>query len=140
MTSTPRRTVDAKPAAGSGWAGGSRRALGRYGEAVAAAFLTLKGWKLLDRNWRTREGELDLVAQADPRTLVFVEVKTRRSVVCGVPAAAVTAEKLARLRRLAAAWLVSHDHHAEVVRIDVIAVTTGTAAGRAIEHIEGVMP
>jgi putative endonuclease len=94
---------------------------------------------VLDRNWRCREGELDLVAQADPRTLVFVEVKTRASVGCGVPAAAVTPNKLARLRRLAAAWLVAHDYHAESVRIDVIAVTVGTRTGRAIEHLEGVM-
>ena len=128
-----------EPLGDFGRAGDSRLELGRYGEAVAAAFLTLKGWKVLDRNWRSREGELDLVAQADRKTLVFVEVKTRRSVVCGVPAAAVTREKLGRLRRLAAAWLVSHDHHADVVRIDVIAVTVGTAPGRGIEHIEGVI-
>ncbi|MDR2374646.1 MAG: YraN family protein [Bifidobacteriaceae bacterium] len=115
-----------------------RRLLGRYGEAVAAAFLGLKGWQILDRNWRCRAGELDLVAQSDPDTLVFVEVKTRAGDQCGPPAAAVTARKLARLRQLAAAWLAVHDRHAEVVRIDVVSVTTGGAAGRSIEHLEGV--
>jgi putative endonuclease len=115
-----------------------RRALGRYGESVAAAYLTLKGWQLEDRNWRCDLGELDLVGQPDPDTLVFVEVKTRSSDRCGTPQAAVDPRKLARLRRLAAAWLAAHDHHAEVVRIDVIAVTVGGPAGRSIEHLEGV--
>ncbi|MDR2565774.1 MAG: YraN family protein [Bifidobacteriaceae bacterium] len=116
----------------------SRQSLGRYGESVAAAYLTLKGWKLLDRNWRCQVGELDLVAQPDPDTLVFVEVKTRASDRCGTPEAAVTERKLARLRQLAAAWLAAHDRHADVVRIDVVAVTTGGAAGRSIQHLEGV--
>ncbi|MDR1186308.1 MAG: YraN family protein, partial [Bifidobacteriaceae bacterium] len=104
----------------------------------AAAFLRLKGWRVVDRNWRCRGGELDLVAQADPDTLVFVEVKTRSGDHCGVPAAAVTARKLARLRRLAAAWLAAHDLHAAVVRIDVVAVTTGGPAGRSVQHLQGV--
>ncbi|MDR1442797.1 MAG: YraN family protein [Bifidobacteriaceae bacterium] len=117
----------------------SRQALGRYGEAVAAAYLVLKGWTVVDRNWRCRQGELDLVAQPAPGTLVFVEVKTRTSDNCGVPAAAVTARKLSRLRRLAAAWLAAHDRHAEAVRIDVVAVNTGPG-GRSIEHLEGVLP
>ncbi|MDR0593022.1 MAG: YraN family protein [Bifidobacteriaceae bacterium] len=115
----------------------AQRELGRYGEDVAAAFLTAKGWRVLDRNWRCREGELDMIAQPGPETLVFVEVKTRRDDRCGAPAEAVTYRKLARLRRLAAAWLHAHGEHAQKVRIDVIAVTTGPA-GRSIEHIEGV--
>ncbi|MDR3106962.1 MAG: YraN family protein [Bifidobacteriaceae bacterium] len=114
-----------------------RRELGRYGEDVAAVFLTLKGWEVLDRNWRCRGGELDLVARPSPATLVFVEVKTRTDNRCGTPAAAVTATKLARLRRLAAAWLAAHNHHADQVRIDVVAITAGPA-GRSIEHLEGV--
>ncbi|MDR2378416.1 MAG: YraN family protein [Bifidobacteriaceae bacterium] len=115
-----------------------RQALGRYGEAVAAAFLSLKGWTVVDRNWRCRAGEIDLVAQQDPDTLVFVEVKTRAGDHFGTPAAAVTGPKLARLRRLAAAWLDAHDRHAPVVRIDVVAVTTAGRAGRTVEHFEGV--
>jgi putative endonuclease len=114
-----------------------RRTLGRYGEEVAANYLTARGWRVVDRNWRRREGELDLVARPDPGTLVFVEVKTRSGDACGLPEEAVTPRKVARLRRLAGAWMEAHGERA-AVRIDVIAVTTGGAAGRSLRHIEAV--
>jgi putative endonuclease len=105
---------------------------------VAAAYLILKGWQILDRNWRCEQGEIDLVAAADPDPLVFVEVKTRASDRCGVPAEAVDGRKMARLRRLTAAWLACHDRHPATVRIDVIAITAGGLGKRGIEHLEDV--
>jgi putative endonuclease len=111
-----------------------RQQLGRYGEAVAAKYLELKGWQILDRNWRCRAGELDLVAAPDPDTIVFVEVKTRRSQTCGSGAEAVTPAKLARLRRLAAAWLSQHELHAGDIRIDVVSVDATTKC--SIDHFE----
>ncbi|QGQ19672.1 YraN family protein [Cellulomonas sp. JZ18] len=113
-------------------------AVGRYGEDVAARFVTEAGWRVLDRNWRCPEGELDIVA-LDGDELVAIEVKTRRSARYGHPAEAVTARKLARLRRLTAAWLRAHDAPVRSVRVDVVAVTL-PARGRAhVEHLVGVV-
>ena len=112
-------------------------ALGRYGEALAARFLTNSGWTILDRNWRRSAGELDIVA-ARGDVLAVCEVKTRRSTRFGSPAEAVTPEKLARLRRLAQAWLHESDTHAPHIRIDVIAVLVDDAGMTRVQHIEGV--
>ncbi len=74
------------------------------------------------RNWRCRDGELDLVA-SDQRTLVFCEVKTRRSSAFGTPAEAVTRTKQQRIRRLAARWLAeAGSAGGREVRFDVAAV------------------
>ena len=115
----------------------AKDAVGRYGEDVAAAHVVERGWQVLDRNWRCREGELDLVA-LDGRELVVVEVKTRRSTLYGQPAEAVTAVKLARVRRLAAQWLTAHDVRPASVRVDVIAVLLPSAGRALVEHLEGV--
>lgn len=76
---------------------------------------------MLARNWRTRYGELDLIA-ADGAVLVFVEVKTRASRVFGDPAEAVTPEKLSRMHRLARSWLAEQEHEYTQIRFDVIGV------------------
>jgi putative endonuclease len=112
-------------------------AVGRYGERVAARHLESVGMVILDRNWRCAFGEIDLVAQ-DQETLVVCEVKTRRSVSCGVPAEAVTPDKVARLRRLAAAWLAEQDRHFPAVRIDVVAVLRPRRGPALVEHLRGV--
>jgi len=76
----------------------------------------------VERNWRCRDGELDLVVRKG-RTLVFCEVKTRRSLSFGSPAEAVTATKRARIRRLAARWLAERSTAAPGrIRFDVVAV------------------
>ncbi|MCL2465888.1 MAG: YraN family protein [Micrococcales bacterium] len=112
-------------------------AVGKFGEQVAADHLEAAGLEVLDRNWRCTHGELDLVA-SDGCELVVVEVKTRRSTAFGTPAEAVTWRKLARLRRLAAAWLSAHDEHPQSVRIDVVAVTVPRRGGPQVEHLKGV--
>lgn len=116
----------------------AKDAVGRYGEDVAEAHVRDRGWDVLDRNWRTRDGELDLVA-LDGRELVVVEVKTRRSSAYGHPAEAVTARKLARVRRLAALWLAAHDVHPASVRIDVIAVLLPPRGAAQVDHLVGVV-
>lgn len=116
----------------------AKDAVGRYGEDVAAAHVRGRGWEVLDRNWRTREGELDLVA-LDGDELVVVEVKTRRSVAFGHPAEAVTPRKLARVRRLAALWLAAHDVHPRSVRVDVIAVLLPVRGAAEVDHLVGVV-
>jgi putative endonuclease len=118
-----------------------RRALGMGGEDLAATHLERLGYTLLDRNHRTRWGEIDIIAHA-PGTLVFVEVKTRRaSARAGSPFDAVDRRKQVQVRRMAAAWLAEVDARprAQDLRFDVIGVTVD-GAGRLLEleHREGV--
>lgn len=95
--------------------------LGSLGEAIALAFLWLKGYRLEARNWRCRLGELDLVLRRGP-LLVFVEVKTRSSRVAGLPEQAVDANKQKRLGRLARAYLLRRPGPPPACRFDVVAV------------------
>jgi putative endonuclease len=118
-----------------------RRRLGERGERIAAEHLVALGYQLLDRNFRTRYGELDLVAR-DGRVLVFCEVKTRAGNGAPGPFGPLTAvgpRKRAQLRRMAGQWL--HDRggatRTREIRFDAIGITLGPA-GRvvALEHLE----
>jgi putative endonuclease len=118
-----------------------RRRLGALGEQLAAEHLERLGYRIVGRNYRTRWGELDLIAH-DGRLLAFVEVKTRRvSGGAGSPFEAVDRRKQAQVRRIAAGWLaeVSDRPRADDLRFDVIGVTVD-GSGRLIEleHREGV--
>ncbi len=114
-----------------------KQEVGRLGEDLAAQALGKLGWELLERNWRCAVGEIDIVA-VDGGELVVVEVKARQSAAFGTPAEAVTARKLARLRRLAAAYLAAHDRRFPGVRVDVIAVELPAGAAPRLEHLRGV--
>jgi len=92
---------------------------------------------VLDRNWRCPLGELDLVLR-DGRTLVVCEVKTRSSTRYGSPLEAVTEQKAARLRRLAARWLAEHAVHPEDVRIDLVGVLASDPRKPLVDHVRGV--
>jgi putative endonuclease len=111
--------------------------LGARGEELAAGWYAGQGYTVLDRNWRCREGELDLVL-ARAGTVVFCEVKTRSSVAFGLPAEAVTALKQQRLRRLATRWLSGRPAGAgwADVRFDVACVTLRQGAEPQLEVIE----
>jgi len=100
----------------------SNRARGQWGEDLAAAHYRRLGNEILDRNWRSPTGELDLVV-ADGSTYVFSEVKARRTADFGPASAAVTVEKQRRIRQLAVEWLRAHDVHATSIRFDVVAIT-----------------
>jgi putative endonuclease len=100
----------------------ARRRLGSIGEAAAAAWYEARGYEIVDRNWRVREGEIDLVAR-NRDTIVFCEVKTRSSDRFGIPVESVTASKQRRLRTLAARWLAAHPALRGEVRFDVASVT-----------------
>ncbi len=115
-----------------------RRALGRYGEDLAARRLIEAGMRILDRNWRCREGEIDIVA-ADGDALVVCEVKTRRAGWYEHPMAAVRPEKTARLRLLAERWLEQHGGPPPGgVRIDVIGVLLPARGAPVVQHARGV--
>lgn len=113
-------------------------ALGEYGERIAARHLTDAGMQILDRRWRCRHGEIDLIALDGP-CLVVCEVKTRRSVAAGTALEAVTPAKLRRLHRLAAVWLIEQRHWFPQVRIDVVAVTVPRCGAPQIEHLRAVI-
>ncbi|QTX04490.1 YraN family protein [Agromyces archimandritae] len=111
--------------------------LGRHGEELAVRHLTAAGLTILDRNWRCRIGELDIVAM-DAGETVFVEVKTRSGAGYGHPFDAITPVKLARIRRLASAWCEAREHATRRRRVDAIAVTAPPGRPATIEHLRGV--
>jgi putative endonuclease len=108
--------------------------LGSLGERIAATYLTDAGLRVLDRNWRCREGELDIVAR-DRDALVFCEVKTRRGVGFGHPVEAVTGAKQRKLRTLAQRWLATHDEHAPELRFDVVGVLVRPDRPALVTHL-----
>jgi putative endonuclease len=112
---------------------GTTDGLGRFGEAFAARWLRRRGFRILARNWRCRQGELDLVARRG-RTLVFVEVKTRRFTGLWSPELAVDHRKIERLRRAAERYLAAQRWRGWCrVRFDVVAVSVGR--GTAVTEV-----
>ncbi|HUL27074.1 MAG TPA: YraN family protein [Streptosporangiaceae bacterium] len=111
--------------------------LGRRGEQAAVEYLESAGLRILDRNWRCAEGEIDIVA-AEGRVLVICEVKTRSGTGYGSPLEAITRSKRARLRRLAIRWLVAHGVLFDEVRIDVIGLVRDESGHYQLEHVRGV--
>ena len=114
----------------------ARRALGAAGEHLVARWYADGGYRVLDRNWRCREGELDIVAR-EGDALVFCEVKTRRAVGYGHPVEAVTPAKQRRLRTLAHRWLAAHDEHAPDLRFDVVGVLVRPSRPALVTHLRG---
>ena len=98
-----------------------RRRLGQWGENVAALHLESAGYALIERNWRCRGGEIDLVAR-DGETVVFVEVKTRRGRDFGAPEEALTPRKAQKLMTLGQQYVVDHDLVDVDWRIDLVAI------------------
>lgn len=111
-------------------------AVGDYGERVAVRTLSLIGMEILDRNWRCPHGELDIVARTS-QTIVFCEVKTRRSRWFGEPAEAVDRTRVSRLRAAALAWLDAHPRHRGELRFDVICVWPQRRGPARVEHLVG---
>jgi putative endonuclease len=116
---------------------GVRQELGRDGEEAAAGYLTERGMHVISRNWRCRYGEIDIIAR-EGAVLVFCEVKTRRGTGFGVPLEAITATKLARMRRLAVLWLEETGGHRGPIRIDAVGVLRRPDGRLEIEHLRGV--
>ena len=116
-----------------------RQHIGRVGERLAREHLERLGYRVLERNHRTRFGELDLIV-CDDAQLVFVEVKTRRTGALESSLQAVSPDKQRRVRRMAAAWLVEAPDRprARELRFDVVAVTVDRD-GRLVrlDHLEG---
>ncbi len=109
-----------------------RQNLGKAGEDLACRELARRGYAILARRYRTRLGEIDIVAD-DHGTLVFVEVKTRAGERCGSPAEAVTGWKQRRLARMAADYLARQGVADRACRFDVVAVAIGS--GRPVVSV-----
>ena len=110
------------------------RSLGAQGEEIAVAFLEGRKFKVLERNFRCKGGEVDIVAR-DGRTLIFIEVKTRRTLEFGPPQAAVTLFKQRQISKAALTWLAKNRLTEAPARFDVVAVLLRDGAAPFIEHI-----
>ncbi len=110
------------------------RSSGAWGEELALRYLTKKGYTLVERNYRTRYGELDLIMRQE-NTLVFVEVKLRRTTGFGDPLEAVTPRKQARIRSLAELYLLDREPAFDTVRFDVVGILLGKGPP-SVRHIE----
>ena len=111
----------------------SRGDLGRWGEWIALRHLLAMGWDVVARNWRGRQGEVDLIAWHDSR-LVFVEVKTSRLPSSFLPEERVDPEKQRRLERLASEFVWRHELEETPARLDVIAVETRDQVRFRLRH------
>ena len=118
---------------------GRRRRLGDFGERVAAAHLESKGYEVIERNWSTREGEIDLIAKRGDE-LIFVEVRSKRGRTMGGPEESITGRKAAHVRSVAAAYVQAHPDSPPNQRIDAVVIELD-AKGRVlrVEQIESAI-
>jgi putative endonuclease len=108
--------------------------LGKSGEELAAKYLQEKNYQILDRNWRVKEGEIDLVALSPEEVLIFVEVKTRSSDLFGDPLESIKPRKIYRIQRLALAWLAVHSNLGSPFRLDAIGILIARSGQYTIDH------
>jgi putative endonuclease len=119
----------------------SKQQLGVRGEDLACAELQRQGLQVLERNWRCRLGEIDIVAAeagANGLTLVFCEVKCRSGLGFGHPLEAITFSKLRTLRQLAALWLREHHVRASTIRLDAVGVVLAPGREPSLTHVRAV--
>jgi putative endonuclease len=109
----------------------TRQTLGKHGEDLAAEELERRGYEILARRFRTRCGEIDIVAN-DGDVLVFVEVKARGGDECGTAAEAVTPRKQRKVVRMATAYLAAHEVFERPCRFDVVTVETDRVGKAAV--------
>jgi putative endonuclease len=119
----------------------SKQQLGVRGEDLACAELQRQGMQVLERNWRCRLGEIDIVAAeagASGLTLVFCEVKCRSGLGFGHPLEAITFSKMRTLRQLAALWMREHHLRASAIRLDAIGVVLAAGQEPSLTHVRAV--
>lgn len=107
---------------------------GAFGEEVVSAYLTANRAEIIERNWRIREGEIDIVALQPTGIFAFIEVKTRSSLAFGHPFEAINREKALRMQRLALGWLATHGCLGCDYQIDVAAVLIAPDGSHSIEY------
>lgn len=114
--------------------GNDNQTLGKQGENIAVAYLKGKKFVIIERNFRCKGGEVDIIAR-DGKTLVFVEVKARRTMSFGPPQLAVTPFKQRQISKAALTWLAKHRLHEASARFDVVAILHGEHEVPQIDHI-----
>ncbi|MEY3347181.1 MAG: hypothetical protein RL255_143 [Actinomycetota bacterium] len=112
--------------------------IGETGEAYVANVLKSRGYRILARNWRIREGELDIVAE-NRDVVVFVEVKSRTSAAYGDPLEGINQEKLLRIQRLALAWLATNQRLGSSYQIDVAGVLISRSGEISLDYREQIL-
>lgn len=119
----------------------SKQLLGATGEEIAVDYLVSQGYVVFDRNWRSKSGEIDIIASEKLNSqdeLIFIEVKTRSSRDYGDPIEAITATKYLRMYRLALEWLSENNASREAWRLDVISIVISRAQEIEIDHLKRV--
>ncbi len=118
---------------------GRNQAIGLFGETRIAEIRTQQGDEIVERNWRVREGEIDLVTLDKAGSFHFIEVKTRSSLAYGHPFEAISPAKLLRMQRLAMGWLVTHDCFGCEYTIDIASVLISPDGSHSIEYRANVL-
>ena len=113
---------------------GQKQRIGAFGEEATAQFLMARGDEILDRNWRIREGEIDVVSLSSDGIFHFIEVKTRSSLAFGHPFEAINREKAHRMQRLAMGWLATHGCLGCEYTIDVVAILITSDGTHTLEY------
>lgn len=119
----------------------SKQLLGATGEEIAVDYLVSQGYVVFDRNWRSKSGEIDIIASEKFNSqdeLIFIEVKTRSSRDYGDPIQAITSTKYLRMYRLALEWLSENSASREAWRLDVISIVISRAREIEIDHLKRV--
>lgn len=117
----------------------SNNQTGAIGEEAVVQFLSSKNTEILERNWRIRDGEIDIIALGSGGVFSFVEVKTRRSEAFGHPLEAIDSQKAYRMQRLALAWLATHGCFGCDYQIDVAAVLISPDGACSIDYRENII-
>ena len=117
----------------------SNQRTGAFGEEVVSQYLTQQKTEIIERNWRIREGEIDIVALYPSGIFAFIEVKTRSSLTFGHPFEAINREKAHRMQRLALGWLATHGCLGCEYQIDVAAVLIAADGSHTIEYRAAVL-
>ena len=112
----------------------NKQQIGAFGEQAVTEFLIKQNIEVIERNWRIREGEIDIVALNASGVFSFIEVKTRSSVAFGNPFEAINRDKAHRMQRLALAWLATHGCLGCDYQIDVAAVMISVDGTPSIEY------
>ena len=118
---------------------GPKQRTGAFGEEVTVRYVTERGDEILDRNWRIREGEIDVISLSADGIFHFIEVKTRSSLAFGHPFEAINCDKAHRMQRLALGWLATHGCLGCEFSIDVVAVVIATDGTHNLEYRGGVL-
>lgn len=118
---------------------GRNQAIGLFGESRVADYRLQQGDEVIERNWRVREGEIDLISLDKGGIFHFIEVKTRSSLSFGHPFEAISPAKLLRMQRLAMGWLVTHDCFGCEYSIDIASILLNPDGTHSLEYRAGVL-